>query len=105
VAFALHRSRILRSTNLVDFQTVPSPWLTSTVEAIAVDRECDPVAIYASSIDGVWRSPDLGASWQQTNGLPRQPFVNQLEIVDTGPSGRWIHAGTWNWSVWRARLP
>jgi hypothetical protein len=47
VAFPLYQRRILRSTNLVDVETVPSPWLTSTVEAIAVDRGCDPMAVYA----------------------------------------------------------
>ena len=103
-AFCLVDNTLLRTTNLATWTTVAGPKAPPDIEVIEVDRAWDPVGLFVGGSDGVWLSRDLGATWRETTGLPLRPHVNHMEVVEWPPNDRVIHAGTWNWSAWRASL-
>jgi len=103
LAFCVVDNTLLRTTNLGTWTAIDGPKASPDIEVIEVDRAWDPVALFLGGSDGVWLSRDLGATWSETTGLPRRPHVNHMEVVEW-PTERVIHAGTWNWSAWRASL-
>jgi hypothetical protein len=103
LAFCVVGSTLLRTTDLGTWTIVAGPSGTD-IEVIEVDRAWDPVGLFVGGTDGVWLSRDLGATWRDTLYLPRRPHVNHMEVVEWPPTQRVIHAGTWNWSAWRAYL-
>jgi hypothetical protein len=103
LAFCVVDNTLLRTTNLGTWTAIDGPTASSDIEVIEVDRAWDPVGLFLGGSDGVWLSRDLGATWSETTGLPRRPHVNHMEVVEWA-NERVIHAGTWNWSAWRASL-
>jgi hypothetical protein len=104
LAFCVVDNTLLRTTNLGTWTAIDGPKASPDIEVIELDRAWDPVALFLGGSDGVWLSRDLGATWRETTGLPRRPHVNHMEVVEWPPNERVIHAGTWNWSAWRASL-
>jgi len=102
LGFCFAGQRLLRSTNLINWEIVNGPAGT-TNEAIEIDRARDPVVLLLAGRGGAWFSRDNGDTWQTTKGLPKHTQANHLEIVDYGTS-RVVHLGSWNWSAWRAKL-
>jgi hypothetical protein len=102
-AFCLVGNTLMRTVNLTTWTTVPTP-AGSTLAVLAVDYGLDPVGLIIAGSQGAWLSRDLGDTWRASKGLPAHPQANHLEVVDYGGAGRVAHLGTWNWSVWRARL-
>ena len=103
LAFCLAGQTLLRTTNLITWETISGPAGTS-IEALEIDRARDPAVLILAGSGGAWFSRDAGNTWQPTTGLPRHTQANHLEVVDYGGGNRVIHLGSWNWSAWRAHL-
>ncbi|MEI2618771.1 MAG: hypothetical protein V9F06_14250 [Thermomicrobiales bacterium] len=103
LAFCLAGQTLLRTTNLITWETISGPAGTS-IDALEVDRARDPAVLILAGSGGAWFSRDAGNTWQPTTGLPRHTQANHLEVVDYGGGNRVIHLGSWNWSAWRAHL-
>jgi hypothetical protein len=103
-AFVLIGNKLLRTTDMISWNTIPSTPASLNVNVIAVDRGSDPPRLLLAGSDGVWSSRDAGATWQPTQGQPAHPQSNHLEAIAYPDGTRVAHMGTWNWGLWRTAL-
>ena len=104
LGFALVGDWLLRTDDYAVWRRVATPVGADVSNVIALDHGSDPPRLILGGNEGIWISRDLGDSWEATAGMPARPIVNHLEVTQLVNGSRVAHAGTWNWSVWRARI-
>jgi hypothetical protein len=103
-AYAFIADSLIRTADMASWRIVPTP-AGARSPTVALERPLDPPRLFLAGSDGVWTSRDRGATWRDASaGVPRHPQANHIEVVEHPGGGRIAHLGTWNWSLFRARL-
>jgi hypothetical protein len=80
-------------------------FIDQTIQDIQVDESVAPEAIYVSTDNRVYSSPDAGKNWfTDSNGLPERFHGSQLKIVRYSNGEKWLYLTTYGRSVWAANM-